>query len=373
MAQELIRISSITPEDNGCQDILCNRLESLGFKIERLHWEGVDNFWAELGDHPGPTLCFAGHTDVVPVGNKGGWQKPPFSAEIEGDYLHGRGAADMKGSLAAMFTAGERFVTVQPKFKGKLAFLITSDEEGMAEHGTRRVMEWLTEQGKSIDYCLVGEPSSTSVLGDIVKNGRRGSLNAWLSIKGVQGHVAYPHKAKNPMHMFAPALDDLVQCEWDRGNEFFPATSFQISNISSGTGATNVIPDTLDTMFNFRYSTETTAEELQNKVCSILDKYSLDYSIKWQLSGAPFITEPGELTGAIESAITEVTDRKTELSTTGGTSDGRFIAPYGVQVAELGPLNETIHKVDECVSVSDLVNLSDIYERIMDKLLQGDD
>lgn len=369
LAQKLIRIDSVTPEDKGCQDILCDRLSALGFHIENLHWQGVDNFWAEIGNDDGPTFCFAGHTDVVPAGEEDKWQRAPFSGEVEGDYLYGRGAADMKGSLAAMITACESFFAEGNSFKGKLAFLITSDEEGMAEFGTRKVMEWLAEQNKRIDYCVIGEPSSTSQLGDIVKNGRRGSLNAWLTINGLQGHVAYPHKAQNPIHLLAPALNELVNMKWDSGNQFFPATSFQISNINSGTGATNVIPGSVEMMFNFRYSTETTAEELQQTVLSVLDKHELDYKIDWQLSGKPFITEPGALTEAIASAIEQETGRQVELSTTGGTSDGRFIAPYGVEVAELGPLNETIHKVDECVSVSDLINLSKIYQQIVKKLL----
>jgi|SaaInlV_100m_DNA_5_1039725.scaffolds.fasta_scaffold01396_7 succinyl-diaminopimelate desuccinylase len=368
LAQQLIRIDSVTPNDSGCQDILCARLEKLGFQIERLHWEGVDNFWAELGSE-GPTLCFAGHTDVVPPGETGTWQRSPFSAETDADYLHGRGAADMKGSLAAMITACEHFVSGRPDFAGRLAFLVTSDEEGMAINGTRRVMQWLSENEKSFDYCIIGEPSSSEKLGDMVKTGRRGSLNALLTIRGQQGHVAYPDKAKNPVHLAAGAIQELVAQQWDTGNEFFPATSFQISNIEAGTGATNVIPNELRLMFNFRYSTETTAEELQATVNLILHRYELDFEIDWHLSGEPFLTLPGKLTDVVVEALEKTMGYAPELSTTGGTSDGRFIAPYGPQVVELGPTNETIHKVDECVSISDLINLSKTYHEIMELML----
>lgn len=368
LAQQLIRIDSVTPNDSGCQDILCARLETLGFKIERLHWDGVDNFWAELGSE-GPTLCFAGHTDVVPVGESANWQRNPYSAETEAGFLYGRGAADMKGSLAAMITACEKFLGNRPSFTGHLAFLITSDEEGIAVNGTRRVMQWLAENNRNIDYCLIGEPSSTEQLGDVVKTGRRGSLNAELTIHGQQGHVAYPHKAKNPIHLAAAAIQELVNQEWDSGNEFFPATSFQISNIEAGTGATNVIPNDLKVVFNFRFSTETTADELQTTVNLILHRYQLNYKIDWELSGEPFLTQPGELTDAVKEALRETVGREPELSTTGGTSDGRFIAPYGAQVVELGPLNETIHKIDECVSMADLIDLSKTYQLIMEAML----
>ena len=368
LAQQLIRIESVTPNDSGCQNILCARLEALGFRIERLHWQGVDNFWAELGSD-GPTLCFAGHTDVVPAGDPSSWQRDPYSAETDAENLYGRGAADMKGSLAAMITACENFLVDHADFTGRLAFLITSDEEGSAINGTRRVMQWLTENNRSIDYCLIGEPSSTERLGDVVKTGRRGSLNAELIVRGQQGHVAYPHKAKNPVHMVAGAIQELVSHEWDSGNEFFPATSFQISNINAGTGATNVIPNDLRLMFNFRFSTETTADELKATVNLILHRHELDYEIIWHLSGEPFLTLPGELTEAVNAALLETVGREPELSTTGGTSDGRFIAPYGVQVVELGPLNETIHKVDESVSIADLITLSKTYQQIMERIL----
>ncbi len=370
LAQQLIRIKSVTPDDMGCQEVLCARLQALGFRIEKLHWEGVDNFWAEFGSS-GPTLCFAGHTDVVPEGDINNWRKDPYCAEVEDGYLYGRGAADMKGSLAAMITACERFINSTPLFNGRLAFLITSDEEGIAINGTRRVMEWLSEQNRSIDYCLIGEPSSSSKLGDIVKTGRRGSLNATLTVHGIQGHVAYPEKAKNPVHIAAAALQELTGQQWDQGNEFFPATSFQISNIAAGTGATNVIPGDLSVVFNFRFSTETTAEALQAEVESILNRHKLDFDIDWQLSGNPFLTQPGELTDAVTGALKHRLGYGPELSTSGGTSDGRFIAPYGAQVVELGPLNETIHKVDEAVLVSDLINLSAVYQGIMERILSA--
>lgn len=368
LAQQLIRIDSVTPNDKGCQDILCSRLQNLGFKIDRLHWQGVDNFWAEIGSD-GPLFCFAGHTDVVPTGDESNWDKAPYSAETDADYLYGRGAADMKGSLAAMITACEKFLQDSPNFHGRLAFLITSDEEGDAVNGTRKVMQWLSEQDKSIDYCLIGEPSSTGNLGDVVKTGRRGSLNAQLIIKGQQGHVAYPHKARNPIHLAAAAIQELTTQEWDAGNEFFPPTGFQISNIEAGTGAPNVIPNDLKLRFNFRYSTETTADELKKTVHLILDRHQLDYDLNWQLSGEPFLTQPGHLTDAITQAIVETLGYEPELSTTGGTSDGRFIAPSGAQVVELGPINETIHKVNECVSIKDLVKLSEVYRLIMQKIL----
>ncbi len=368
LAQDLIRIHSITPEDGGCQDILCDRLAALGFEIHRLNKEGVSNFWAEQPGE-GPLLCFAGHTDVVPTGDLTRWHHPPFAAELDEQFLHGRGAADMKGSLAAMTVAAEQFVAQQSSPSGRLAFLITSDEEGPAQHGTRHVMQWLGETGRTINWCVIGEPSSTSSLGDIVKNGRRGSLNVFLTLNGKQGHVAYPHKALNPVHAALAALDQLVNTEWDTGNEFFPATTFQISNLRSGTGATNVIPGDLEVVFNFRFSTETSAQELQARVESILETTGLDYQADWQLSGNPFLTEPGELTQAVCDSVKEVTTTSPELSTTGGTSDGRFIAPAGIPVVELGPLNDTIHKLDEKVSIDDLIQLTEIYQKIMQRLV----
>lgn len=347
---------------------MCQRLESLGFEIHQLDAGGVSNFWAEQpGD--GPLLCFAGHTDVVPTGELSHWQYPPFSGLIDNEFLHGRGAADMKGSLAAMVVATEEFLKGNARPNGRLAFLITSDEEGPARDGTLHVMRWLQQQNKSMDWCVIGEPTSTERLGDIIKNGRRGSLNAVLTINGKQGHVAYPHKADNPVHRSLAALNELVQTDWDQGNEFFPATSFQISNVSAGTGATNVIPGDLEVVFNFRFSTETTAEQLQQRVEQVLEKASLSFEIDWQLSGNPFLTQPCDLTAAVSESIQEVVGVVTELSTTGGTSDGRFIAPAGIPVIELGPLNDTIHKIDERVSTADLINLTGIYQRIMQKLI----
>ena len=368
LAIDLINRASVTPEDAGCQELMCSRLEKIGFNIEHLPFEDVKNFWARRGT-AGPVLAFAGHTDVVPTGPVDKWQSDPFKAEIRGDTLFGRGTADMKGSLAAMVTACERFIEAHPDHKGSIAFLITSDEEGPSINGTVKVIEHLQNRGEKIDWCLVGEPSSVNTLGDTVKNGRRGSLNARLVINGIQGHIAYPHLANNPIHSALPALNKLAQIEWDKGNEFFPPTSFQISNIQSGTGATNVIPGKMELLFNFRYSTEVTAEQLKEKVESILQEDKLDYVCDWTLSGEPFLTPEGELLEATCAAITEITGIKTDISTAGGTSDGRFIAPTGTQVVELGPLNETIHKIDECVKVKDLDILSRIYQSMLEKLL----
>ena len=368
LAIDLINRASVTPEDAGCQELMCSRLEKIGFNIEHLPFEDVKNFWARRGT-AGPVLAFAGHTDVVPTGPVDNWQSDPFKAEIRGDTLFGRGTADMKGSLAAMVTACERFIEAHPDHKGSIAFLITSDEEGPSINGTVKVIEHLQNRGEKIDWCLVGEPSSVNTLGDTVKNGRRGSLNARLVINGIQGHIAYPHLANNPIHSALPALNKLAQIEWDKGNEFFPPTSFQISNIQSGTGATNVIPGKMELLFNFRYSTEVTAEQLKEKVESILQEDKLDYVCDWTLSGEPFLTPEGELLEATCAAITEIAGIKTDISTAGGTSDGRFIAPTGTQVVELGPLNETIHKIDECVKVKDLDILSRIYQSMLEKLL----
>lgn len=368
LACELISRSSVTPDDAGCQTIMIARLEAIGFNVERLRFGDVDNFWAVRGNE-GPILAFAGHTDVVPSGPIDAWTHPPFSPVIENDYLYGRGAADMKGSLAAMITATEAFVAAHPRHRGRLAFLITSDEEGIAADGTVKVMQWLESQGDKIDWCVVGEPSSTEQLGDIIKNGRRGSLGAELRILGQQGHVAYPHLAVNPIHVAAPALAELAATEWDRGNDHFPATSFQISNFNSGTGATNVIPGTADIVFNFRFSTEVTAEELQTRTETILQQHGLNYEIRWHLSGQPFLTDAGKLVEAAQQAITAVTGRQTRLSTAGGTSDGRFIAPTGAQVIEIGPVNATIHQLNECVRASDLDDLSRVYQQIMTLLL----
>ena len=368
LAVELIKRASVTPEDSGCQELMISRLKSIGFSIHRLPYGDVKNFWAVHGK-TGPTLCFAGHTDVVPAGDAGSWAHPPFQPTIKGDFLCGRGAADMKGSLAAMITATERFISTNPNHNGKIAFLITSDEEGAAINGTVKVVEWLKESNQIPEWCLVGEPSSTEIVGDVIKNGRRGSLNCELTVKGIQGHVAYPQKADNPIHRVSPALVDLAKERWDEGNEFFPATSFQISNIQSGTGATNVIPGEAKIVFNFRFSTEITDIEIKARTEAILKKHNLSYKISWVLSGNPFLTSEGLLVESTSESILEVTDIHTQLSTAGGTSDGRFIAPHGTQVVELGPVNATIHKVDEYTSVKGLECLSEIYQRVLEKLL----
>ena len=369
LACELINRPSVTPLDEGCQQLMSQRLAACGFAIEPMHIEDVENFWAIRGND-GPVLCFAGHTDVVPTGPLQAWQNPPFSARIdEAGMLHGRGAADMKGSLAAMIVAVERFTADYPQHQGQIAFLITSDEEGPAHHGTKAVVERLRERGQRLDWCIVGEPSSTALVGDVVKNGRRGSLGGTLTVRGQQGHVAYPHLAKNPIHLAAPALAELAAEHWDDGNAFFPPTSFQISNLNAGTGATNVIPGTLEAVFNFRFSTESTVEQLQQRTAAILDKHGLDWSVDWALSGLPFLTEPGALLDGVAKAIRSVTGRETTPSTSGGTSDGRFIATLGTQVVELGPVNATIHQVDEHILASDLDLLTEIYYQTLANLL----
>jgi len=368
LACELISRPSVSPIDGGCQEVMIERLQALGFTIQRLPFADVENFWAVKGES-GPVLCFAGHTDVVPTGKLEDWQQPPFEPLIADNILYGRGAADMKGALAAMVTACERFVAEQPNHTGRIAFLITSDEEGPAINGTVKVVDWLREKNTIPEWCVIGEPSSNQKLGDIVKNGRRGSLNATLIIKGTQGHIAYPHMADNPIHRAAPALAELMAQHWDEGNAFFPATSFQVSNINAGTGATNVIPGDITVVFNFRFSTEVTAPQLQERVEAILGRHELRYEIEWNLSGEPFITEPGDLVSAVVDSIKTETGIDTELSTSGGTSDGRFIARLGTQVIELGTLNETIHKVDEQIIASDLDKLSNIYQGILKNLL----
>ena len=368
LAQALIQRESVTPEDAGCQQMMNERLEAIGFNIESLFFTDTLNTWARKGDQS-PHFCFAGHTDVVPTGPAKNWQHPPFSGLVENGLLHGRGAADMKGSLAAMIVATERFVTKYPNHKGSISFLITSDEEGPFINGTTRVIDTLESRGEKIDMCLVGEPSSRDVLGDVVKNGRRGSLTGFVKVKGIQGHVAYPHLAQNPIHLATEALTELSQTQWDKGNDFFPATSFQISNINGGTGAGNVIPGELDVQFNFRFSTEVTHQQLQQRVIDILQKHNLNYEFNWIVNGLPFITEHGPLVDATVNAIESVTGLATNLETTGGTSDGRFIAQTGAKVIELGPRNATIHKVDECVSTDDLIKLTDIYEQILEQLL----
>ena len=368
LACDLMARPSVSPADGGCQEVMIARLQAIGFDIQRLPFADVDNFWAVRGAS-GPTLCFAGHTDVVPTGKLEDWQQPPFEPVITDNILYGRGAADMKGALAAMVTACERFTAEHPDHTGRIAFLITSDEEGPAINGTVKVVDWLREQKTIPEWCVIGEPSSNRQLGDMVKNGRRGSLNAELTIKGTQGHIAYPHMADNPIHRAAPALAELMAQHWDKGNAFFPATSFQVSNINGGTGATNVIPGDVTVVFNFRFSTEVTAPELQQRVEAILTQHELRYNIEWNLSGEPFITEPGDLVSAVVDSIKTVTGIDTELSTSGGTSDGRFIAKLGTQVIELGTLNETIHKVDEQIIASDLDKLSTIYQGILKNLL----
>lgn len=365
---DLMQRRSVTPHDDGCQHLMMQRLAAIGFATVPLRFGDVDNFWAMRGAE-GPILCFAGHTDVVPSGPEQQWSHPPFTPEIIDGKLFGRGAADMKGSLAAMVTACERFIAANPNHPGRLAFLITSDEEGIAVDGTVKVVEWLEQRGEKITWCVVGEPSSSQRVGDAIKNGRRGSLGAKLIVKGVQGHVAYPEKARNPIHLAAPALAELTQQTWDNGNAFFPATSFQISNINSGTGATNVIPGELEVLFNFRFSTESTEAQLRERTETILNKHGLDYVVEWSLSGAPFLTAEGALVEAAAAAIRDVTGIETQLSTAGGTSDGRFIAPTGAQVVELGPVNATIHKVDEHIEAGDLDILSEMYEGIMRRLL----
>lgn len=368
LTKDLISRQSVTPEDAGCQQLMAKRLEALGFTIESMFFEDTLNLWARRGQGK-PLFCFAGHTDVVPTGPLEQWTSPPFEPEIRDGMLYGRGTADMKGSLAAMVVATERFLATNPELTGDIAFLITSDEEGPFINGTKRVIEVLESRQEKIKWCLVGEPSSTQSLGDVIKNGRRGSLTGYLTVKGVQGHVAYPHLVDNPIHKAAPALAELANTVSDQGNAFFPATSFQISNIHAGTGATNVVPGDVQLTFNFRYSTEVTAEQLQQRVLAILEKHGLNYSIDWILNGLPFLTDSGELVAAAVSAVQQVKGYAPSLETTGGTSDGRFIAPTGAQVLELGPCNGTIHKINECVAVADLEPLADMYQHILQQLV----
>ena len=368
LSLQLLRQPSVTPEDHTCQTIMADRLSKIGFNIENMRFEDVDNLWARRGTET-PVFCFAGHTDVVPTGKLDAWESDPFKPEIRDGKLYGRGSADMKTALAAMVVASERFVEKHPNHKGSIAFLITSDEEGPSINGTVKVVDTLEARNEKLTWCLVGEPSSTNTLGDIVKNGRRGSLNANLTVKGKQGHVAYPHLAINPIHTAANAIAELCETVWDNGNEYFPATTFQISNINSGTGATNVVSGTLNTLFNFRYSTEVTAEQLKARTLEILDRHGVEYDIQWTLSGLPFLTPVGELVNAARTAILNVTGTETELSTSGGTSDGRFIAPTGAQVLELGVLNATIHQINEHVNIDELEPLAEIYEQILVELL----
>ena len=368
LLQSLIARPSITPDDAGCQQVLIERLSAIGFVCETMQFGKVTNLWARRGN-ASPVLAFAGHTDVVPTGPLDAWLSDPFKPEIRDGYLYGRGAADMKSGIAAMVTACERFIEKHPNHSGSIAFLITSDEEGPATEGTVKVIDTLEKRGEKIDWALVGEPSSSSSVGDIVKNGRRGSIGGTLTINGIQGHVAYPQLADNPIHKCIPALNELCAIEWDQGNEFFPPTSFQISNINAGTGATNVIPGQICILFNLRYSTELNHQTIISILENILSKHQLDYSIDWDHSGLPFLTAEGVLVKAAQQSIKQNTGLDTELSTAGGTSDGRFIAPTGAQVLELGPVNATIHQINECIKVSDLDILSNVYQGMLQRLL----
>ncbi len=367
LTQQLIRRPSLSPDDAGCQAIMIERLQAIGFTVELMPFGDTLNFWAWRGE--GETLAFAGHTDVVATGQADRWIDPPFEPAIRDGMLFGRGAADMKGSLAAMVVAAERFVAANPNHKGRLAFLITSDEEASAVNGTVKVVEALMARHERLDYCLVGEPSSSEVVGDVVKNGRRGSITADLTVHGVQGHVAYPQLADNPVHRVLPALNELVATEWDRGNEFFPPTSLQIANVQAGTGSNNVIPGDCHVQFNFRFSSELTDGDIRQQVATLLDKHQLRYTLNWTLSGQPFLTSRGKLVDAVVNAIEHYNEIRPELLTTGGTSDGRFIARMGAQVVELGPVNATIHKINECVKAADLQLLSRMYQRIMEQLI----
>ncbi|HGH6009690.1 TPA: succinyl-diaminopimelate desuccinylase [Vibrio cholerae] len=368
LAKDLISRQSVTPADAGCQDLMIERLKALGFEIESMVFEDTTNFWARRGTQS-PLFVFAGHTDVVPAGPLAQWHTPPFEPTVIDGFLHGRGAADMKGSLACMIVAIERFIAEHPDHQGSIGFLITSDEEGPFINGTVRVVETLMARNELIDMCIVGEPSSTLAVGDVVKNGRRGSITGDLKVKGTQGHVAYPHLANNPVHKALPALAELAATQWDEGNAYFPPTSFQIPNLQAGTGASNVIPGEFDVQFNFRFSTELTDEEIKRRVHSVLDAHGLDYDVKWTLSGQPFLTNTGELLAAVVAAVEEVNHQAPALLTTGGTSDGRFIAQMGAQVVELGPVNATIHKVNECVRIADLEKLTDMYQKTLNHLL----
>ncbi len=371
LAKALISRPSVTPSDEGCQEIIIKRLSALGFSIEPLVFEDTTNLWARRGTKA-PLFVFAGHTDVVPAGDLAKWHSPPFKPKVKEGMLYGRGAADMKGSLAAMLIAVEDFVKSNPFHQGSIGFLITSDEEGPFINGTTKVVDTLMARNELIDMCVVGEPSSTEFVGDVVKNGRRGSLTGELTIKGIQGHVAYPHLAKNPIHLALPALTELTQIKWDEGNDFFPPTSFQIPTLLAGEGVTNVIPANCHVQFNFRYSSELTAAEIKARVQAVLDKHQLDYELNWILSGEPFLTAKGDLLDAVIHAVKTHTQKAPQLLTTGGTSDGRFIAKMGSQVIELGPVNATIHQVNECVRVKDLEILTKMYFTLLERLLLND-
>ncbi|MGH8729867.1 MAG: succinyl-diaminopimelate desuccinylase [Burkholderiales bacterium] len=366
LAQALISRASHTPKDEGCQQILAERLAPLGFSIERMRFGAVENLWARRGDSA-PVVCFAGHTDVVPPGPVEKWASDPFTPTIRDGILYGRGAADMKSSIAAFVCAVE--TVARETQRGSIALLITSDEEGDAVDGTVKVVEALRQRNESIDCCIVGEPTAEKSVGDTIKNGRRGSLSGKLTLKGVQGHIAYPHLAANPIHLFAPALTELAQTTWDAGNEFFPPTTWQVSNIHAGTGASNVIPGELEVQFNFRFSTASTVDSLRGRVHEILDRHRLRYEIEWSLSGKPYLTQPGKLVEAVSAAVTSVTGLKPALSTSGGTSDGRFISDICPEVVEIGPLNATIHKIDECIPLADLEALEKIYRQTLTRLL----
>ena len=369
LAKDLISRASVTPEDGGCQKLITARLEKIGFKSEHLCFAEVDNLWITHGNGA-PYLIYVGHTDVVPTGPLENWTSDPFQPEVRDGYLYGRGAADMKGSVACMVTALERFIKDHAEHKGTVGMLLTSDEEGPSINGTLKVVDYLNSKNIKIDWCLVGEPTCIKSVGDVIKNGRRGSLGATLKVYGIQGHVAYPHLSSNPIHLVSPALVELSNIVWDNGNEFYPPTTFQISNIHAGTGADNVIPGHVEIMFNFRFSTEVTHEELRNRVEQLLDNYQLSYDIEWKLSGEPFLTPKGKLLDAVLVSVKEITGNNPEISTSGGTSDGRFIAPTGAEVVELGPVNASIHKIDENVKVEDLEILSRIFEKILIKLIK---
>lgn len=368
LTKDLVSLPSITPDDAGCQKLIADRLAAIGFENETMQFGEVTNLWSRRGKS-GPLLAFVGHTDVVPVGNEASWTSHPFAPTERNGYLYGRGTADMKANIAAFVTALERFSKTNSQSAASVAVLLTSDEEGPSVNGTVKVIEALSARGEKIDYCIVGEPSSVKQVGDMVKNGRRGSLSARITVKGKQGHVAYPQRAINPIHTFAPALNELCLLQWDQGNDFFPPTSFQISNMNSGTGADNVIPATLEAWVNFRFSTESTPEQLQKIVEDVLDKHKIERDISWKLSGIPFLTATGKLLKAVQESILAETGITTELSTSGGTSDGRFVAPTGAEIVELGLVNDTIHQVDECCRIEDLEILSKIYEQILLRLL----